>query len=418
METEMNMWRPILATLAVLAGAAFGNPLPAGPSQEAERPSPQPVEVRVHVSSEGRFVDDLSLGDFVILEAGASRPLGSLALVRNGQVARREGPDIAPVHFDRSYTLLFQMVDWDPTMAGAIDYLFGSVLKSGDSLTLITPFKPYNLHKEALAQRSKAELSKSMKDVLRKDILRGSGEYRALLGELRRLTRAIAGTTTNFQEDMESDLTTEAEGGMGLEMQIDRYRQSLMKLEGIRLVDEAKLLSFAGSLKSVPGQKTVILFYQREYRPEISSAAMNRLMSDYQDKPDILGNLMDLFQFYRREKTFQAEAVKRAFADAGIDFHFIFMEKKNQRVFGATMREQSEDTFPGFVEIARATGGTVGVSQNPTSAFKHAADVSADYYLLSFLPEGSSAGGGFRTIDVTVKRAGCQVMSPLGYFPK
>ena len=311
------------------------------------------------------------------------------------------------------------MVDWDPTMAGAIDHLFGSVLKPGDSLTMITPFKPYHLHKDALAQRSKAEIAKSMKDVLRKDILRGSGEYRALLGELRRLTRAIAGTTTNFQEDMESDLTTEAEGGMGLEMQIDRYRQSLMKLEGIRLVDEAKLLSFAGSLKSVPGQKTVILFYQREYRPEISSAAMNRLMSDYQDKPDILGNLMDLFQFYKREKTFQAEAVKRAFADAGIDFHFIFMEKKNQRVFGATMREQSEDTFPGFVEIARATGGTVGVSQNPTAAFKHAAEVSADYYLLSFMPEALPAGGGgFRTIDVTVKRAECQVTSPLGYFPK
>jgi hypothetical protein len=157
---------------------------------------------------------------------------------------------------------------------------------------------------------------------------------------------------------------------------------------------------------------------QREYRPEISPAAMTSLMSLYQDNPDILGNLMDLFQFYKREKTFDADRVKKAFADAGIDFHFIFMEKKNQRVFGATMREQSEDTFPGFVEIARATGGTVGVSQNPTSAFKHAADVSADYYLLSFIPEGSSAGGGFRTIDVTVKRADCQVTSPLGYFPK
>ena len=257
-----------------------------------------------------------------------------------------------------------------------------------------------------------------MTNILRKDILRGSGEYRDLVSDLRRLTTAIGGNAPGAKEDMESDVTTDADSGVGLEMQIDRYRQALMKMEGIRLVDEGKLAAFANSLKAVPGQKTVVLFYQREFRPEISPAALNRLMSLYQDNPDILGNLMDLFHFFKREKKFDAGKIAKAFADAGIDFHFIFMEKKNQRVFGATMKEESEDTYPGFVQIARDTGGTSETSANPGVAFKRAAEMANDYYVLSFVPGASAIAGAFRKIDVYVDRAGCQVLNPLGYYAR
>ncbi len=403
---------------ALMAVLALGCPLVAVAAQEAA-PQPSPaVEVRVRVTSDGRFLDDLSLADFGLLEDGQAQTIGSLALVRNGRIAREEGIASVRVPPARSYTLLFQLVDWDPKLMEAVDYLFGSVVKPGDSLALVTPFKPYHLQRDALAQRTPEELSKSMKDVLRKDVLRGNGEYRDLISELRRLSRAIGGGSGATQDDIDADPTTDAEGGFGVEMQIDRYRAALMKMEGIRLVDEKKLLAFAGSLQPVAGQKTVVLFYQREFRPEISPTAMTRLMSLYQDNPQILGNLMDLFQLYKRERTFDVDKVKKAFAAAGIDFHFIFMEKKNQRVFGATMREQSEDTYPGFVEIAKATGGTADSSSNPAKAFKHAADTSASYYLLSYVPAGVEIGAAFRQIDVSVKRAGCLVTNPLGYFTK
>jgi hypothetical protein len=380
-------------------------------------PPPQAVEIRARVSAGSRFVDDLTLQDFVLQVDGRPQPVGSLAVVRGGQIVRREGEAAFPLRIDRSYTLLFQVVDWDPVLVQAVDYLFGSVLKPGDSMTLVTPTKPYHLQKDALTLKSREELTTGMKDVLRKDILEGGGEYRGLISELKRLTRAIGGDTSNFDEELESDASTES-GSFGLEVQIDRYRQALMKIDRIRIVDEAKLVAFANSLKILPGQKTVVLFYQREYRPEISPATLNNLMSVYQGNPDIMGNLMDLFHFYKREKAFNADIVKKAFADAGIDFHFIFMEKKAQRIFGATMREQSEDTYPGFVAIAQATGGTAESSMNPAAAFKHAADTSADYYLLSFLPEGDSAGPGFRQFHVQVKRQGCQVKSGLGYYAK
>jgi hypothetical protein len=404
------------ATLAVLAACLTASSLAAARPQAADA-SPQPVEIRVRVSSEGRFLDDLTLGDFSLREDGQSLTPRSLSLVRNGQIVRRDGGAGPAPKLERSYTLLFQAVDWDPKLDEAIDHLFRNVLRPGDSLTLVTPVKPYNLQKDALAVKSKAQLSKGMEEVLRKDILRGGGEFRGLISELKRLTKAIAGDTGTFQEDLESDVSTEADS-FGLEMQIDRYRQSLMKLEGIRLVDEAKLLAFAASLKPQPGQKTVILFYQREFRPEISPQTMNRLMALYQDNPDVLGDLMELFQFYKREKRFDSVRVRKAFADAGIDFHFVFMERKNQRVFGATMREQSEDTFPGFVDIAKATGGTVDSSSNVAAAFKRAAEASSDYYLLGYVPSGGGPSGAFRQVEIEVKRPGCLVTNPAGYFAK
>jgi hypothetical protein len=240
-----------------------------------------------------------------------------------------------------------------------------------------------------------------------------------LIADLRRLTRAIGaggGTSTTFDEDLESDSSTES-GSFGLDIQIDRYRGALMKLDAMRLVDEAKLLAFAESLRAVPGQKTVVLFYQREYRPEISPAAMNSLMSLYQDNPDILANIMDLFQFYKREKTFDGTKVARAFADAGIDFHFVFMEKKSQRVFGATMREQSEDTLPGFIAIARGSGGSYENESSPAAAFKKAAEVASDYYLLSYIPAAGPAGA-FRSVEVRVDRPGARVSAPLGRYAR
>jgi hypothetical protein len=406
-----------ILTASLMMGV-LGLTSPAAPDQEGQTGAARAVEVRVHVSQAGRFVDGLNLEDFEIFEDSKPQAVDSLRLVKGQSVIISQGARSVEPLLDRSYTLLFQAVDWDPKLVKAVDYLFTAILKPGDTMTLVTPLKPYHLQKDALATRSKSELSKNMQEILRKDIVRGGGEYRNIITDLKRLSRAIGGATATFQEDLESDLSTEADGGFGIEMQIDRYRQSLMKMESIRLVDEGKLLSFADLLKTTPGPKTVILFYQREFRPEISPTTMNRLMSLYQDNPDILGNLMDLFQFYKREKTFDADRVKKAFADAGINFHFIFMEKKSQRVFGATMREQSEDIFPGFTEIAKATGGIAESSQNPALSFQHAADTAEEYYLLSYTPSGDLPGGGFRTIVVRVKGGNYDVSSRLGYYAR
>jgi len=172
--------RPLIPS--ILAAAALAALAPAAGPQETKVSPPPAIEVRVHVSAGGAFQEDLKLEEFTLLEDGWPQSIRSLALVRGGNVTRREGDEAAAPALERHYILLFQAVDWDPKLAQVIDYLFGSILKPGDAMMLITPFKPYQLQKDALAVKSKAALSAGMEEVLRKDILRGSGEYRELIG--------------------------------------------------------------------------------------------------------------------------------------------------------------------------------------------------------------------------------------------
>ncbi|MGZ4887298.1 MAG: VWA domain-containing protein [Candidatus Aminicenantales bacterium] len=406
--------RVLLLGLILVAAAS----LPAG--QVAGKAIASPVEVRVRVSDGGRFVDGLGLKDFEILENGLPQSVNALYVVHGQKIDRREESQPAEPSVARSYYLLFQAVDWDPRLAEAIDYLFSSVLLPGDTMTLVTPMKPYSLQKDALATKPKEALSKGMQNILRKDIQKGGGEYRDVIKTLRRVANAIEGPQKTAQDDIESD-TSSSDFGLG--QQLDFYRNEIKRMESIRLVDENKLVAFAESIKSRPGQKTVYLFYEREFRPEISPMTMQVLLSQYQDDPTVQGNVMDLFQFYKRESTFSADRVKKAFADADISFHFIFMDKKSQHVFGGSMHEQSEDIFPGFRELALSTGGLSEISQNPAASFKRAAASTESYYLLWYTPVNRAADGGFRPIQVSVKAknpAGKDyaVSSRLGYYAR
>jgi len=386
----------LLIPQATPAGQAAG---------QAASPAPRaPVAVRVNVSEGGRFVDGLALKDFELGENGAPQLLDGLYLVQGQTIARREELKPGQPDASRSYYLLFQAVDWDKRLAEAIDHLFASVLKPGDAMTLVTPVKPYALQKDALATKPAAALSKSMQEILRKDIERGAGEYRDVIRSMRRITNAIEGKEqTVSEDDLESDLSNT---NFSLQQQFDFYRNELKRMEGMRLVDENKLVAFAESLRSRPGQKIVYFFYEREYRPEMSPMTMQVLISQYQDDPTVQANVMELFQFYRREATFNAERVEKAFADAGIVFNFIFMEKKSQSVFGGSMREMSEDIFPGFRALAETTGGLVEISKNPADSFKKAAAANAGYYLLFYTPGQAAAAGEFRSIQVRVKGVG------------
>jgi hypothetical protein len=409
---------PFLGVVLLLLAGLFSYGRADG--QESPPAERKPVDVDVRVFDGNRFVDSLSLADFELFENGVRQQPNSLYLVKGQTVVRAEATGEGHPSFGRSFYLLFQTVDWDPKLGDAVDYLFSSVLRPGDAMTLVTPAKPYNLQPDALATKPKATLSKSMQDLLRKDIQRGGGEYRDIIRTLSRVTNAIEGTRMNVEEDLATDTST---SDFGLELQLDQYRNALMKMESLRLVDEKKLLAFAAAVRAHPGVKYLYFFYEREYRPEISPMAMQTLLSLYQDNPTIQANLMDLFQYYRRETTFNADHVKKAFADAGIVLNFIFMDKKSQRVFGGTMHEQSEDIFPGFRAIALATGGVSEISQNPAAAFKAAATAAEDYYLLTYAPSEAATAGEFRTIEVKVARKDPSgrdytVTNRIGYFAR
>jgi hypothetical protein len=80
------------------------------------------------------------------------------------------------------------------------------------------------------------------------------------------------------------------------------------------------------------------------------------------------------------------------------------------------MREQSEDVFRAFSQVAQATGGTVDTSQNPVAGFQNAVKNAETFYLLYYSPEDYKKDRQFKSITVRVKRPNCSVFHRMGYF--
>jgi hypothetical protein len=372
---------------------------------------------------DGALPPDLTLADFELSEGGTPQFIQGLYYIEKNQIVRREEKKnftLQP-NATRHFYLVFQMTKYDNKLEDVMDNIFTEVLRPGDSLTMMSPTKVYSLNQQALGAKPMAQVSKEMRNLVRKDIEAGSSEYNNIIKDLRRLIKAIqnaaglAGDQSQLEPEPDSDPTL---GNLGLENTLERYRTSLEKLENLRFVDPQKFIGFAEGLRGLAGQKIVFFFYQREFRPEINPSVLNSMMSIYQEDQNIQADLMELFQVYNRQTPIDAEAISRAFADADICLHFIFMEKVAQYIFGTSMKEQSEDVFNAFKRISQATGGVFNTAIDPIAGFKSAAQASTNYYLLCYTPTMYVPDGQFRDVHVRVKNRELNLGSRLGYFSR
>jgi len=373
------------------------------------------VVVPVRVLDGNRFVNDLTIEDFELFEDGKLQKIEALYLVQKSDIKRKEsGADYNP-QLSRHLYLLFQIADYNPRLAEAISHLFNNVIQPGDSLTVMTPMDTYALSKRALNSKPKEVISTELQSIVRKDTQMGGANYRSLMTDLKRLVTSISasGGETPVLSGLESDSSTSM---FSLENLLVRYQETLEKMENLRVVDEEKFLQFAQQLKQYEGQKSVFFFYQREFRPEISLSILNRLTSSHQDEPEILAQVQNLFQLYQRQPMFNTQRIIAAFADASISFNFIFMHKDPEFVSGVIMREQSEDMFNSFSQVAQATGGIVDSSQNPAYAFKHAAEIAESYYLLYYSPIDYKKDGQFKSINIRLIDKNYRLSYRLGYI--
>jgi hypothetical protein len=92
------------------------------------------------------------------------------------------------------------------------------------------------------------------------------------------------------------------------------------------------------------------------------------------------------------------------------------MKKEPTEIRGVRMREQSEDLFSIFSDVANSTGGTINTTQNPVAAFKNAAEATESYYLLYYSPEKYVKNGKFKNIDISVKGKKYKILHRSGYF--
>ena len=288
-----------------------------------------------------------------------------------------------------------------PKIEKAINYFFNNVILPGDSLTIMTPLKTYTLKSQALEKLPKETIAKQLKEKIRKDAIMGSAEYKSALRDL--------------EEIMSGRFPT---GGY------ETYRMILNRLENLRYVDEKKILEFADFLKAKEGQKYVFLFYQKEVLPQFNAKSILRIISTSQDREDVIHTIYDLFEFYRRDITFDVDRVKQLFADSSIFINFLFITKTfMQRLSITSMTpselvyvDKSEDIYSAFREMAKATGGLTESSANAAFAFQKAVDASENYYLLYYSPLNYKKDGKFKNIKVKVKNKNYRIFHRAGYF--
>ncbi len=403
----MTLQKKLAVFAAALALLAFLAP----PSRPQETTAAQAI-VAVRVFDGGRFVGGLTRGDFEVQLNGAPQKIEALYEIDKNAVVRKEGETAAPPDTSRRFYLLFQMYEYDPKVSEALRYFFNSVLLPGDTLEIQTPVKSYMLTPQAFAQKPKDVLAREMDDILRKDINRANFVYKELVRELRRLVQGIEGTTPVAGGDEASGANVSL---FGMEQMMNQYRDSLSKLEAQQALDQSKIVAFAQALEKQGGRKFLFLFCQQEYRPEISPQALNTLIDNNQDNQTVLADLHDLFQVYHKNVSYDVKRVVEAYCDSGADVSILFMRKTPERFGGINMREQSEDVYKLFSQVAAATGGIAETTQNPAAEIQDAVRAAEMYYLLAFKPAPAGTAGAFQSLAVKVAGKDYKVLSRRGF---
>jgi len=356
------------------------------------------IEVPVRVFKGSQFIDDLTINDFELFENDILQKIETVYLINKKAIKKHEGSEIPAPQVSRHFVLMFELTEYLPRVGDSIEYFFNTVLLPEDTVTIVTPGKTYNFKPEAVQKLPRAEIVSQLKGKLRKDTRTGNAEYWSLIDEL--------------QDSMsDSDLF--------LEQRLQNYESTLKRLGNIRHIDEEKMMQFAAFLKDLGGQKNVFLFYQKELIPKIDFRDLVEMETSLQDSPDMIMKLNELFSFYKRDIRFDVAKVKQAFADSSISMHFILLTEQRKNNFannGMVMREQSEDIFSAFSEMAQATGGLINSSANAVYAFEQAVDASENYYLIYYSPRNYKTDGEFNSIKVVVKNSNYRISHRAGYI--
>jgi hypothetical protein len=408
-----------LAAGVLLALSAFGQQSP----QIQESSLVVNVEVPVRVFQGAKFVDNLTIEDFELLEDGVHQKIEAAYLVNKRAVTRREEERKFTPRTSRNFYLFFEISEYMPKIDEALDYFLREVVVPGDNIVVVTPIKTYHMRSEAIQAKSKPEILRQFREILRRDALAGTSEYRDTIQEMEKLAKSMSQSIVSQVVVGDSLLQIDEYGsgeasGRPLDQQLQIYADLLSSLENIRTVDQSKLMEFSELLKNKEGQKYVYLFYQKEFIPRIDSRILTQYMDLFQDRPDIQQTIAQLFDFYRRQVTFNVDEIRRAFADSSISCHFLFISMPPKDLIGVQMEESSDDIFGAFHQIAASAGGFIDSSANPASLMKNAVEASENYYLLYYTPLSTVRDGRFKEIKVRVKDKNVRVVHRVGYFAR
>jgi hypothetical protein len=392
------------------------------------------VEVPVRVFDGKAFVGSLAMDDFEVYEDGVAQKVEAVYLINKKDIERQEERKKFTLQTTRNFFLFFEMNTYIPRINEAIDYFIDNVLLPQDVLYVITPKKSYKMKERIFEIKTKEDIREEFKKLIRKEVSSGGSEYNSIIRDIEGPARALAaladpkamgrtgkpdttGRTENLQsaENEEPDRVQDMQRAQ-IEELCMTYANCIGRLENLRNVDQLQLMDFAKFLKNKEGQKYVFLFYQREFIPRLDPNILSQVLSKYPDDFSLQYTLASAQKSFAREIAFDVDLVKKAYADASVSIHFLFISKPAEQTFGIRMEEGSDDIYGAFKEMAKATGGLVDSSANPLFLFRQAVEASETYYLLYYSPKDYKVDGRFRNIQVKVKNRDYRVIHRAGYF--
>ena len=382
------------------------------------------IEIPVRVFKGDAFVDTLTLGDFEVYENGRPQTLDAVYLVKKASIERKDEMKPCAPDTGRHFYMFFELTEYDPKLRGALDYFVREVLAPGDELVVVTPLKTYRMKSDVLHDAGREKVIEKLLGILRRDVQMGNAEYLDVIDDMKGLAMAVAGaisvSTNETQRQSMGDpfgfTDSLFEVQRSVEEQLQAYADCLSRLEHLRELDADRVNGLAEHLRGQSGEKEIFLFYQREFIPKIDASVLNALMSIYNQRPEITQTLTSVFEFFRRDESFDIEPVKRVYSDSGAAIHFLYLTRPAPKVRGLTMEEQSEDIFAPFREMARATGGYIASTANIGAAMRTAVAASENYYLLYYTPQDYRPDGSFRKLEVRVKGGGYRTSYRQGYI--
>ncbi len=345
------------------------------------------------------FISTLTIEDFEVYEDRILQKVEALYLIRGTDIKReevkalKEAENIKTI-VSRHFVLCFILSEYLPRVNGVVNYLFDQVVQKGDSLTVITPIKTYNLKQQMLEKMPVKNLKQQLLGLLRKEIQIGNFEYRDVIRELEKSARGRSA---------------------------EEYEMALQRLEQLRCIDQNRLIEFAKFLKSKKGQKYVFIFYQQESVPLLESTVIEGVDPSRPGSMKIATFFLDIVG---KGLSLNTDIIQKAFSDSSTSVHFIYVTKdiidplEGSRMCpleGMRFIEKSGEIFTAFKEIAQATGGLTDSSANISHAFRKAVEASENYYLLFYTPKEYRSDGKFRTIEVKIKGGGYKVLHRAGY---
>jgi hypothetical protein len=368
------------------------------------------VEVPVRVYDGNVFVDTLGKDDFEVLEDGVPQKIEAVYLIKKAAIERRdEGKRYLPDTARRLY-LFFELTDYVPKMAEAVQDFVQNILAPDDTLMVVTPLKTYQMKEEALALKPREAIAAELLKLIEKDTQAGNSEFRSTVADLTDLTKEMSAAMRGGDLEKPApaalpELIEQRAESAFVDL-IIRYSALLDRLDTLRQIDQTKLADFARLLKKEEGQKSIFLFYQREHIPQIDPKMISEFMSRFQENNYVYQTLTSVSKFRERQNSFDVEKVKQLYSDSSASIHFLFLTTPRENVEGVYFEEWSGDVFASFREMAEATGGFFDSSSNPVPMFHNALQAAENYCYFIILLEKSKKKRHFRKIEVRVKKRG------------